>query len=310
MHYSHRIDAPVGERRTIDFAWLEISNRCNLICRHCYAESGPHESSTGTMQFDDWCAVMDQLREIRCEGVQFIGGEPTLHPRFLDMVAAARRKGFEYIEVYTNATRLSETMCSELKKHDAQVAVSFYSADEETHDRITGRKGSFKRTVTGISQAVEHGLMIRAGIIGMDENADLLDEAERFVRDLGVNSVKVDRQRYVGRSEKAEQNLDPISQLCGACGSGSIAINADGEVSPCVFSHFFGLGHVSQGIAAIIRQSRLVEFEKQLIASRGMECSPRCRPHDCGPAEDPSPQCFPNSCDPRMCNPISCPPRD
>jgi sulfatase maturation enzyme AslB (radical SAM superfamily) len=34
------IDAPVLSK-PLDFLWLELTNRCNLQCTHCYADSGP-----------------------------------------------------------------------------------------------------------------------------------------------------------------------------------------------------------------------------------------------------------------------------
>jgi MoaA/NifB/PqqE/SkfB family radical SAM enzyme len=311
MSYDRRSEGQPTDHNRLSFAWLEITNRCNLTCRHCYADAGPHESSTGTMGYNDWCCVMDEMRALGCEGVQFIGGEPTLHPRFLDLVSAARKKCFDLVEVYTNATRLSSTMCAELKRLNVKLAVSFYASDEATHDRITGRHGSFTKTIRGITEAVRHGIPIRVGIVVMDENAAQINEAKEIVTNLGVASVKVDNERHIGRSGKSTTTVDPMGQLCGSCGKQLIAINAEGEVSPCVFSHFYRLGHVSEGISTILHRPNLEEFGKQLKGSRvNMACSPGCGPHECGPGDDPSPACFPNGCDPDMCDPISCPPRD
>ncbi len=302
-------DAAAAHEHRLNFAWLEITNRCNLTCRHCYAKSGPDESSTGTMRYDDWCRVMDEARTLGCRGLQLIGGEPTLHPRFLDLVSAARGKGFESIEVYTNATRLSPELCGELKRLNVSLAISFYSPDAGSHDRITGKPGSFRKTVNGITEAVRNGLAVRVGIVAMDENAGQVNEAKELVTNLGVSSIKIDNDRHIGRSKHSDA-LDPMSQLCGSCGRERIAINANGEVSPCVFSHFSALGHVSEGLAAILQRPALEEFGRQLSASRGDLCSPGCGPHECGPGDDSSKSCFPKGCDPDMCNPISCPPRD
>lgn len=63
----------------VSFLWLEITGKCQLACEHCYADSGPtgsHGNTTGA----DWMRVIDEASELGVEMVQFIGGEPPLHP--------------------------------------------------------------------------------------------------------------------------------------------------------------------------------------------------------------------------------------
>lgn len=252
---------------------------------------------------------MDELRALRCDGVQFIGGEPTVHPRFLDLVEYAHRCEFRTIEIYTNATRLSSATCLTLKRLGAQIAVSFYAADPSIHDAITQRIGSYERTVAGIEEAVRHGLRVRVGIIEMDLNRHCMDSAKAFVESLGVEEARIDRERRIGR---AADHLSPgslLEELCGACGAGRIAINADGEVSPCVFSHFRPIGTVSSGVSASLMSEQLATFRRELSAVGATACSPSCGPHECSPGEGGGP-CFPKGCDPDICNPRACAPRD
>src|SRR5438045_3225579 len=70
------------------FLWLELTGRCNLHCVHCYADSSP-TSNHGTMTTHDWEVVLDQAQELGVRKVQFIGGEPTLHPGFRELVIRA-----------------------------------------------------------------------------------------------------------------------------------------------------------------------------------------------------------------------------
>src|SRR5687767_1018146 len=84
----------------LNFLWLEITRRCNLTCAHCYVDSGPGLPLTEGMQFDDWCRVMDEARAEGCRRVQFIGGEPTLHPDLPALLGHAARAGFSQCEVF------------------------------------------------------------------------------------------------------------------------------------------------------------------------------------------------------------------
>jgi MoaA/NifB/PqqE/SkfB family radical SAM enzyme len=250
---------------------------------------------------------MDEAGALGCRAIQFIGGEPTLHPQFLRLMGIAREKGFERLEVYTNATRLTPALCSALRSCGANVAVSFYSAKAERHDAVTVRRGSFARTVRGIRTAVDAGLTVRVGMVDFaDDQVSDVEAGADLVRGLGVSSIKIDKRRKIGRAAPTQ---DPMKELCGACGNGCVAINAKGAVSPCVFSHFYRLGHVSDGLAELVESGVLQEFRQRLGEVSGSSCTPDSGPHECSPSSGPGDPCFP-TCDPSMCDPISCPPRD
>jgi len=51
-------DAPVMSG--LSFLWLEITEKCNLACSHCYAESGPLGDLYGKMSYANWCRVIDE----------------------------------------------------------------------------------------------------------------------------------------------------------------------------------------------------------------------------------------------------------
>ncbi len=121
------------------FLWLEITVKCNLTCVHCYADSGPTAALHGTMKTSDWTKVIDEAADLGCRQLQFIGGEPTLHPELDRMIVHARARGFTFVEIFTNATRLSAGLISCFRENDAHVAASFYRTTPRC--MIGSRKG-------------------------------------------------------------------------------------------------------------------------------------------------------------------------
>src|SRR5258708_17312821 len=109
------------------FLWLEITGKCNLTCTHCYADSSPSSSLHGSMSYDDWLRVIDEAAELGCNAIQFIGGEPTLHPHLLDFIAYTKGRGIDFVEVYTNATRITPEVVESVQRNQVHVANSFYS---------------------------------------------------------------------------------------------------------------------------------------------------------------------------------------
>ncbi len=89
---------------------LDLTNRCNLNCPICFANA----NAAGYIYEPDYeqvVAMLGQLRDLRptpATAVQFSGGEPTLHPRFFDIVAQAGKMGFSNIQIATNGLKMAD----------------------------------------------------------------------------------------------------------------------------------------------------------------------------------------------------------
>ena len=91
---------------------IEVTNACNLDCPLCFASAGTnhkHDDTTFELTYAQVEAMLEAY--IACEGspevLQFSGGEPTLHPRILDFIALAQRKGIQYVMLNTNGIRIA-----------------------------------------------------------------------------------------------------------------------------------------------------------------------------------------------------------
>lgn len=89
---------------------IDLTNRCNLNCPICFANANVvgyvYEPS-----FEQLEAMMQALRDLRptpATAVQFSGGEPTIHPRFHDIVRRARAMGFSNIQIATNGLKMAD----------------------------------------------------------------------------------------------------------------------------------------------------------------------------------------------------------
>lgn len=313
-------DATPSTLTGLSFLWLEVTSKCNLECLHCYADSGPRADLLGRMSTEDWLAVIREAADVGCRQVQFIGGEPTLHPDLARMIEFASACGHTFVEVFTNAATLGEDLLRTFVRFGVHVVTSFYSDDPAVHDRITKRRGSFVRSVAGIKRIVAAGLPVRAGIIETGDNVGHALRARRFLEGLGVRDIKVDFQRGVGRGAQRAGEEEPMSPLCGECWKGKLCITATGRAYPCVFSRFAEVGSIEVGVRGIVSGEPLSEFRAALreyrrnaeskgggLSLEAGDCGPdtRCRPtcSPCGPAEfsEPCGPCEP-TCSP--CQPV------
>lgn len=282
--------------KELSFLWLEITEKCNLECLHCYANSSPHKEMLGHMCTDDWIAVIKQSAQLGCKQIQFIGGEPTIHPDLPRLISLASLESYTFIEVFTNTTFISESLLKIFVENNVQVATSFYSDEPQVHDKITKRPNSFNRTVNGIKRIIEVGLPIRVGIIEMEENRGHSSNAQRYLEKLGVTNISIDFQRRIGRGSRNIKVQNPLEQLCGECWKGKLCVTSSGKVYPCVFSRFAEIGQVKNGIGKIINSKKLKMFRSSLRKFRDNKGIDLCRPDYCSPnssACGPESKCHP-----------------
>lgn len=148
---------------------MELTNRCNERCIHCYI---PHRYKVSTMEPELFYDVINQLSELGVYHLTLSGGEPMLHPNFVSFVRAAKEKNL-YVTVLSNLTMLTDDMLEVFKwKAVTSVQVSLYSMISEKHDAITKLPGSFDKTVANILKLVDNDIPVQISCPTMKENKE------------------------------------------------------------------------------------------------------------------------------------------
>ncbi|MDE4099726.1 radical SAM protein [Phaeobacter gallaeciensis] len=299
------LDANPSKNDRLNFLWLELTNRCNLNCRHCYAASGPFEPNTA-LDVQKYLKILCEAQEAGCRSVQFIGGEPTLNPDLSILIEKARALGFEKIEVFSNLNSLRDDLLETFVECRVDIATSIYGSSPEVHDCVTTVPGSFTRLVRNIERCLARGLRLRAGFIEMDANAGEFENAMRFFQELGVKDIGHDYERKVGRA--ADDKCCGMAELCGECAKGTLAVGPDGTVSPCIMSKAWPVGTLVSDISLHeVLNSEALSDTRELIRSsvearrlaepEKMICAPKtCAPYDandCAPIRGGCNPCYP-----------------
>src|SRR5712691_3636805 len=287
------------------FLWLEITGKCQLACEHCYADSGP-KGTNGVMTVEDWQRVIDEATTLGVERVQFIGGEPTLHPGLADLISYALGIGIG-VEVFSNLVHVTPALWEAFQQPGVSLATSYYSPNADEHNAITRRR-SHDKTLANIREALRRGITLRVGVIGMREGQQV-GGAVTELRDLGVADVGVDYLRQVGRGVR--DNNPSTAQLCGACGQGNAAVSPTGVLWPCIMSRWMGMGNVREtSLAHILDGSEAAAVNEELRRAFAARCESNRHSRSCNPDRNPyrlsGETCFPNGCTP--CIPYQCKP--
>ena len=123
-------------------ALIEINEECNLTCPVCFAESSPQSKRNRTLVEVE--AMLDTL--VASEGfpdlVQISGGEPSIHPQILEILALAKSKPIRHVMLNTNGVRIAtdKEFVAELAKLKPgfEVYLQFDSMKREALENIRG----------------------------------------------------------------------------------------------------------------------------------------------------------------------------
>jgi 7,8-dihydro-6-hydroxymethylpterin dimethyltransferase len=123
---------------------IEVNTSCNLDCPICFADSGTgHQEHGFTLSLERVESMLDAF--VRAEGepesVQISGGEPSIHPQVLDILAAAKNRGIKLVMLNTNGIRLARDprFAPALAEIGVHVYLQFDGFDDATQVAIRGR---------------------------------------------------------------------------------------------------------------------------------------------------------------------------
>jgi|SRR5882672_3189432 len=143
-------DFPPIRRGRLDTLQINLGYRCNQSCVHCHVAAGPDRTEQMSAATVD--AVLGCLRRNRIATLDVTGGAPELHPRFRDLVVAARAMGTHVID-RCNLTVIEEPGQEDLPAFLAgqrvEVIASLPCYLEDNVDRQRGR-GVFAASIRAL----------------------------------------------------------------------------------------------------------------------------------------------------------------
>lgn len=146
---AHRQGRPMGVH-------LQVADRCNHACQHCYQVQG----EKGELTFEQLRAIIDGVADAGVFTLNVSGGEATLRPDLLDILRYARGRGFA-VRLFTNGFLVDEAYADALALIGLlEVHVSLYSGVAAEHDAVTRVPRSFERTVGAVTALRARGVRV------------------------------------------------------------------------------------------------------------------------------------------------------
>lgn len=181
----------------------DITNKCNLKCKHCGAVKLTNENETINK---DWRKIIDYCKDF-VDCISLLGGEPLLYPEIEKVIEYANLNGMDVFLITNGQSDIKKL--DNIMKHDISSIMVSIDGLEETNDKIRGI-GSWKKAMNSLNH-----------LVNINKN-----KVRKTL--LGVNIVinKLNSNEIIDFIESTK-NLDIIYQLNNLAITGNAIINKE-----------------------------------------------------------------------------------
>ena len=201
--------------------YLNLSDRCNLRCQHCWLSPelipsfsdtpARHENEKDILSPSIMKEVVRQAKPLGLHTVKLTGGEPFLRGDVMDFVSLFHEEGLN-VDIETNGILVDRSTARSLVQLGVRgISVSLDSADPRGHDRFRGVKGAFAGATKGIRNLVEEKMRTQIIMSLWRENACGIEPLARLSLELGVTLLKINPVLPIGRGNEMHQRKLTLS---------------------------------------------------------------------------------------------------
>jgi radical SAM protein with 4Fe4S-binding SPASM domain len=177
----------------------EATARCNLRCIHCHAGGGKAlEDELSTEEAKNLLDDLSQIPEFRT--FVFAGGEPLVREDLFELIAYAKKLGFNVFGA-TNGTLITPEVAKKLRKYDVGLVIGLDATDARAHNRIRGVPGAYERVIEGIENSLAENLYVHLNLVASKINFSYVPKILAYGDKIGAVSDFVYRFMCSGRGE-------------------------------------------------------------------------------------------------------------
>jgi radical SAM protein with 4Fe4S-binding SPASM domain len=220
---------------------LQITDRCNLQCRHCYIGESVHQD----LSWKQIQRVFEEFEEIQGLRLLLSGGEPLLHPQFWEINEILREYAFRSV-LLSNGTPITKGVAKKLRVHEVQISLD---GMKEGHESLRG-KGTFEKATVAIDYLQEANIRVSVATMIHQKNLSEFDSLASLLQSKHIEEWNVDIPCVEGRLKTnrdfwvAPSEAGPFlsygygggfhgSTINSTCGVHLCAIMSDGGICKC-----------------------------------------------------------------------------
>lgn len=201
-----------GLGRDIRYLRLSVTDRCDMRCTYCMAETMQFTPTRDLLSLDELDRLASAFVARGVRKLRLTGGEPLVRAGVVDLIDSLGRHlrtgALDELTLTTNGTQLPKYADALARAGVRRVNVSLDTLQSDTYARVT-RGGQLQRALDGIAAAQDAGLAVKVNAVALaHDNAVELPELLRGVHamDCDLTLIEVMPLGEVGQ-DRADQFL-------------------------------------------------------------------------------------------------------
>jgi len=195
--------------RPSDIIW-NITNRCNLLCDHCYMAADGH-ALPDQLTDEETIDIVRRMGEAGVPVVFLSGGEPMMRPNFWEILAEVNAQGVRPT-ISTNCTMIDEASAKRLATYGVRwIATSMYGP-AEFHDAMVGVPGTHARVVAAIKALRAEGIGVVLKSALSQSTWPYIFDIIQMAKDLDCGMIYICDLITAGRSEGEDDARVSVEQ--------------------------------------------------------------------------------------------------
>ena len=186
--FSRRVHHEVNAARIPVNGTIELTNRCPLVCSHCYNNLPMNDLAArrAELSAEEHRRLLDELASLGCLWLLYSGGEIFARRDFFDIYEHAKRSGF-LVTLFTNGILIDERMADRLAALPPfAIEITLYGRTRETYERLTRIPGSFDRCMRAVDLLLERKLPLKLKTVAVSVNHHEVFDMKAFADSRGV----------------------------------------------------------------------------------------------------------------------------
>lgn len=191
---------------------VDITNRCNLKCLHCYNFSGENNLCSDEEMTDlQLLILIKDIATIKPLNVCLCGGEPLLRKDILLKCIKILSDEDIQVSFVSNGILLTPEVAKQLKEAGLSRAQISIDGIGSSHDRLRNCEGAFEKATEALKNLrdvkIETGVAFTPTSWNTEEINDLVD----YCIDLSVKEIRIQATMPIGRGEENDKEILPNS---------------------------------------------------------------------------------------------------
>ena len=181
----------VGKPSLLGNLDIELTERCNNNCVHCYINLPPFNSEAGKKEItcEGIKKILKEAESLGCRRVRFTGGEPFLRKDFEELYIFARKIGLRVL-IFTNATLITPRLADLFVRIPPleKIEITVYGMKKSSYEGVTRTAGSFKLFQSGVKLLLEKKIPFLVKAALLPQNREEIDLVKKWAMTIpGMN---------------------------------------------------------------------------------------------------------------------------